>query len=78
VGSQTTARRKAGGGVVATKKDPATCDDRALKAIQNHVGAQHSALAFQSQINFLKRRFGLAPAHAAATAELAFPDRRAA
>jgi hypothetical protein len=62
---------------VQAKKDPTTCDGRALKAISRDLHARYSALAFQSQLelqtSYLARRFGLAPWRAAIVAELAFP-----
>jgi hypothetical protein len=57
------------------KKDPAVCDDRALKAETKNTHALYSAPAFQSQILYIQRRFGVAPIRAELLAVLCFGER---
>jgi hypothetical protein len=61
---------------VATKKNPTACDGRDVKASKS-LPALYSASAFQSQANYLRRRFGLAPPIADVIAGLVFGERRA-
>jgi hypothetical protein len=62
---------------MAAKKNPAACDGWALaKANFENLHKEYSALAFQSQLAFLQRRFGLPPLRAAVVAPLAFGEAR--
>jgi len=63
-------------GRVTEKKNPAACDDRALKANFNIQPAQNSAPAFRIATAYLVRRFGLAPARATLIARLCFGEMR--
>jgi hypothetical protein len=63
---------------VLAKKDPATCDDRVLKAIYKNSVTSYTATAFQSQIEiqaaFIARRFRMTAQSAAVVASLAFGE----
>jgi hypothetical protein len=65
---------------VLAKKDPATCDDRVLKAIYKNSATSYTATAFQSQIEFqaafIARRFRLTAPFAAIVASLVFGEAR--
>ena len=58
------------------KKGLSARDAQPSKAVSNIDGASNSATAFQSQIKYLARRFGLSAARAAALAPLAFGEAR--
>jgi hypothetical protein len=64
---------------MAAKKDPVSCDDRALKAVWV-VEETYKRVAFQSQSEFqaafIARRFRLTAPAAALVASLAFAETR--
>jgi hypothetical protein len=61
---------------MAAKKNPTSCEGRALKANFENLHKEYSAPAFQSQLAFLQRRFGLPQFRAAVVAFLAFGETR--
>jgi hypothetical protein len=60
---------------MATKKIPAACDGRDVKASKS-LPALYRAPAFETQISYLRRRFGFEPPIAGVVAALAFGERR--
>jgi hypothetical protein len=58
---------------MATKKIPTACDGRVHS---KSLPAQYTLPAFQSQANYLRRRFGLAPPIAGVIAGLVFGEAR--
>lgn len=58
------------------KKGPSACDTRACEGGKEVWRAFYSAPAFESQLTFLRRHFGLEPRLAAVVARLAFGEAR--
>jgi hypothetical protein len=60
---------------MASKKSPTACDGRDLKANSKSLPALYRAPAFETQISYLRRRFGFEPPIAGVVAALAFGER---
>ena len=61
---------------MAKNKGRSDCDAGPLKATLRNMSDQDSVSAFQSQLAYLQRRFGLPPLRAAVVASLIFPEAR--
>ena len=61
---------------MAKKKSTTGCDGRGSKVVSKNDSASNSATAFQSQIQYLARRFHLTPQRAAVIASHAFGGAR--